>query len=80
MQWSHLKSIVRPRSKLEMAVLVIERKVSDVDLTGAVQFTRYWPEDVALKSDHRIGWHHTISISCSAIRCNSLHYNTVNRI
>ena len=40
-----------------MALLIVEREVSDVDLAGTAQFSWWRPEDIAVAGDHRQGAH-----------------------
>ena len=46
------EAVVRPRAELELARLRVERKVSDVDLTGRHEDRRWNPHDGPIMLDH----------------------------
>lgn len=52
---AYLVTVVRPRSKLHETFLLIERKVLDIDLTGALVDSRRIPDNSPIVVNDRLG-------------------------
>ena len=55
-----LETVVNPRTELHETALVVEGEECDVDLAGAAQFGRRWPEDGAVVLHHRLALHEAL--------------------
>ncbi|RUS87950.1 hypothetical protein EGW08_004305, partial [Elysia chlorotica] len=61
----HLEPIVGPGPELELAGLIVEREVGDIDLAGAPELGGWGPEDIACVVYHGL----TVHVSSGIVVC-----------
>ena len=67
---SHLKPVIRPTSKLHLAVLVVEGEPGDVDLAGGHEDAGRDVGAAAAVRHHHVGRVRPVKLLVSAKHCN----------
>ena len=66
---SYLKSIVGPTTKFHITFLIVKWEPSDVDFTGAFEYTRWDILAAPIISNHYVCWVGTIKTLVRPVEC-----------